>query len=117
MRAAAPDPRPERRIVDLKAGIDKLRLEARCRACGIVGKPLERAHLVGRGVGGDDVDANLVPLCSPCHRRLHTHERGWRVVASALRRNLTNVELCYIVDHKSLDWLDEVYPLEGSYQP
>ena len=120
MSIATPDPRPAKRVVDPRAGVEKCQLEGRCRACGRIptGHPLDklnRAHLVSRGAGGDDLDENIVPLCGSgttgCHGRLHSHERGWRVVASALRRNLLHVEIQYVLRKRGVDWLDETYPL------
>lgn len=113
------DPKPSRRIVDDLAGVHKVRFEGRCRACGRVpsGHPLDalnRAHLVPRGQGGDDVDANIVPLCgsgsSGCHGLLHSHARGWLVVAAALRRRLLPEEAAYVEAKKGRGWLDRAYP-------
>jgi hypothetical protein len=111
------DPKPARRIRDPFAGRDKLLREARCRSCG---RPsygqhgLTRHHLVGRGVGGDDVEENLVPLCGDgtlgCHGALTDHRRGWREVARRLRANLRDEEIDYILQKKSHDWLDRTYP-------
>jgi hypothetical protein len=75
---------------------------------------MERAHLVGRGVGGDDVDSNIVPLCSRCHRSLHDHDHHWRTVSAALRENLLEDELEYVFKKKSAEWLDRVYPRAAS---
>lgn len=108
-------PKPARRIVSRTAGIQKCAFEGRCRACGRtptgeLGDRLERAHLVGRGVGGDDIDKNIVPLCSKCHRSMHDHDRHWRTVSDAIRMSLTDEETAYVIVKKSLDWLDRTYP-------
>lgn len=120
------DPRPERRIADRKAGIEKVRREGKCRACGLrVPRLLSRAHLVPKGQRGDDIDANIVPLCGDgtrgCHGALTDHHNAswpsllmgwpWTSVASALRRRLSHEEREYILGKKGEDWLSRVYPL------
>lgn len=88
-------------------------LEGRCRACGTT-RSLNRAHLVPKGQRGDDVDANIVPLCGSgttgCHGKLTDHSRGWPLIAAALRRSLTPDEIAYVTAKKGRDWLDRVYP-------
>jgi predicted restriction endonuclease len=116
-------PKPAKRIVSKQAGVRKVTLEGRCRACGHVpagvpGDALERAHLVGKGGGrGDDVDDNIIPLCSKCHRSLHDHDKHWRVVADAVRENLTRDELAYVTRKIGPGWsywIDKVYPRRDS---
>lgn len=119
------DPRPLARIVDRNAGRDKVRREARCRACGLERiSLLNRAHLVPKGQRGDDVDENIVPLCgsgtSGCHGALTDHHKAswpsllvgyqWEVVATHLRRRLTKDEFKYILEKKGREWLDRTYP-------
>lgn len=118
------DPRPSRRITDSTAGIEKVRDEGACRACGLKGLPnLTRHHLVGRGQRGDDVDVNIVPLCGSgttgCHGSLTDHHRAsapsllagmpYEAIVSALRSKLTAAEKDYIVKKKSEGWLNEHY--------
>ena len=107
------DPKPAKRIVDGDAGRIKIAFEGRCRCCGRAWS-LNRAHLVARGQGGDDVDDNIVPLCGSgttgCHGALTAHTRDWRIVAARLRENLTPAEVAYCVEKKSQDWLDRTYP-------
>ena len=119
------DPKPPLRLVDPNAGKEKLLQERTCRACQRVGVwKLSRAHLVPKGQGGDDVDANIVPLCGGgtdgCHGALTDHHpatepsllkgQPWVVVAFALRIRLKDAERDYILAKKGLDWLDRTYP-------
>jgi hypothetical protein len=125
MREAVGDPRPARRIVDRNAGIEKVQRERRCRACGQRRLHyIHRMHLVGKGVGGDDVDENIVPGCGSgttgCHGALHDHGavsypsllRGkpWTAVAAALRANLRPDEVGYVLLKKGSDYLEGHYP-------
>lgn len=117
------DPRPQRRIADRQAGIAKVLAEGECRACG-QRNFLSRAHLVAKGQRGDDVEANIVPLCGDgtrgCHGSLTDHHpagwpsrlvgKDWRFVASVLRGKLREDELEYVLAKKGADWLDRVYP-------
>lgn len=65
-------------------------------------------HLVPRSAGGDDVDANLVPLCDACHGQLH---RGsGTIVRRRLRASLAPAELRYVLAKKGAAWLDSRYP-------
>jgi hypothetical protein len=120
----AADPRPARRIVDSAAGTAKVRRERRCRACGSR-QQLSRAHIVPKGQRGDDVDANIVPLCGGgtdgCHGSLTSHHAAtypswlegqeWQAVASALRDNLRDDEIAYVLRKKGESWLNRVYPV------
>ena len=45
----------------------------RCQNCGSL-RSLEDHHIQQRSHQGDDVDENLITLCSPCH----TNEHGSR---------------------------------------
>lgn len=124
--AAVGDPKPARRIVDREAGIEKVKRERACRACGLTRSVhIHRSHLVGKGVRGDDVDSNIVPLCGSgttgCHGALHDHGKvsypsrlrgkSWRKVASELRARLRPEEVGYILLKKGSAWLEEHYPV------
>lgn len=121
MTTAHPDPKPTPRIRDSRAGIAKLRREGRCRACGQsygfvnpLDYPLSRHHLVGRDLRGDDVDANLIPLCGDgttgCHGIYENREPGWLEVAGAIRESLRPEELEYVLRVKGVDWLARYLP-------
>jgi 5-methylcytosine-specific restriction endonuclease McrA len=96
---------------------DRLEAEPLCRVCGV-----RRAdgchHLVPKDYGGDDVAANLVPLCGSgttgCHGRVEARHRRTR---SELRAALRLEELTYVVaragggdDDRGVAWLDRHYP-------
>lgn len=96
------------RIVDPDAGRDKLRREGRCRVCHREW-PLQRHHLVPRSLLGDDLEANLVPLCVYCHDEWeHTPHR--QRIGAAIRRTLMAEELAYVVDQMGEGGLDRYYP-------
>lgn len=65
---AVPDPKPER-IHDEYAYREFHALDLTCLVCDQ--RPVNAAHLIGKGRGGDTVLANLVPLCGSgsggCH--------------------------------------------------
>ncbi len=117
------DPRPAARIVDKKAGRAKVEREGRCRGCG-GNRRLNRAHIVPKGQRGDDVDANLIPLCgsgtSGCHGAMTDHHHAtepsllkgahWLLVAARVRESLTSEERSYVVEKKGALWLERVYP-------
>lgn len=108
-----PDPKPDARIRDPHAGLEKMRREGRCRVCA--GRYLlSRHHVVPKGQRGDDVDENLVPLCGECHGALHRDDqpqfRGGRTIGQVLRVKLRADELAYIVAKKGEAWLDAHYP-------
>lgn len=87
----------------------KVHRERSCRACRGASS-LHRHHLVSRGQGGDDVDANLVPVCRRCHWALH-HAGGEKRDAALLLigRSLTAEEIGYVVEHKGPAWLEDTY--------
>lgn len=111
-----PDFKSPKRIVDPRAGMDKVAAEGRCRACGKLptGHPLDslnRAHLVPRSRGGDDVPANIIPLCgsgtSGCHGLSHEHHVP---TLRAIRRALKPEEVAYVIAKTSRAWLDRSFP-------
>lgn len=55
-----------------------------CRICGGA-PPNELHHLVPRSQGGDDRNANIVPLCHDCHGRVTRYDRE---ACAVLRANL-----------------------------
>lgn len=110
MMEVSPDPRPPARhiasneeweaIIRAKAGP--------CRGCGELAT--EFHHLVARSQRGDDVAANIVPLCSFCHRVYTDKTPGWEDVAHAVRHTLTPAEIAYMADKKSKWWIGKAYP-------
>jgi 5-methylcytosine-specific restriction endonuclease McrA len=68
-------------------------------------------HLVPRSKGGDDVAANIAPLCGYCHSALHGAATGTRrAVAVALRGRLPAAQVAYVEGKMGRAWLDRTYP-------
>lgn len=121
------DPKPNKRVVNRNAGREKLKREIVCRVCAALGEPrraTNRAHIVPKGVGGGDVDDNIVPLCGSgtdgCHGVL-THRnrdgatgRDYITVASAFLQSLTDDERAYAEDCKWSGWLGDYYLPNGA---
>lgn len=64
-----------------------------------------------RSLGGDDLDANLIPLCARCHAGWEDRIMGWRYIARKIRLTLRPEEYEYVVTTKSLVFMDRYYPL------
>ena len=45
-----------------------------CQSCGSMFR-LEVHHMISRGQLGDDMEKNLITVCSICHRKLHLQGR------------------------------------------
>ena len=83
-------------------------IEEACWVCG--GRWSDLHHIVSRAQGGDDVVANLAPLCRPCHRAV-TDREPW--ARGKLRGALMPSNLRYL-EEKTIDavaWLNRQYPL------
>src|SRR5215468_11139018 len=113
MSTFSPDPRPKQRHVADRAEWDRIVLAKAgpCRACGAPGQ--EFHHIVPRSQSGSDVQANVIPLCSSCHRIYTDRGAGWEGVAAAIRCSLTPVEEAYARAIKSRAWLDRFLPHGG----
>ena len=117
-------------MVDPSAGVQKVANEGRCRVCGVPGRLapigiLNRAHLVSRSRGGDDLDDNLVPLCGSgntgCHGAfdfqspMTTSPSLWRVSAEEVSRvlwsRLTPEERFYVITKENLAWAERRFRL------
>jgi 5-methylcytosine-specific restriction endonuclease McrA len=115
---ARSDPKPRARIVNPLAGRDKLRREKACRMCGhkrgsatVRRRALTRHHLIPRSQGGDDVDANLVPICESCHAFVHSQPPGGSA-SVALRAVLDPAEQAYCIWKVGEARFDARYPLK-----
>jgi len=103
------DPKPAPRTIDRQAGLAKLAREGGCRVCSD-SYGLQRHHLVPRSLGGDDIDANLIPLCARCHD-LWEHGTWHRAEVGALiRMFLTAAEEDYVMAKLGPDRFDHYYP-------
>lgn len=89
-----PDVKPRPRIMASRTVWKKLRLakDGPCRICGTP-PPNELHHLYSRARGGDDVAANLVPLCTVDHDRVTCLDP---VALRVLFAALTDVEYEYV---------------------
>ncbi len=131
----SPDPKPRKRIKNPQAGVEKVRRESRCRACGLVsswvmdGGNLTRAHLLNRSQGGDDVDDCIIPLCGHgsqgCHGAMdgqtHSatdpsllaglpwHERCTRAIRQRVKETLTDEEVQYLVGKRGEYWFGHLF--------
>lgn len=74
-----------------------------CRVCGDpasngrVHGHIHFHHLVGRGQGGDDVAANIVPLCADCHHAVTVRASGALLTLSL---SLTDAERAYVASKR-----------------
>lgn len=70
MALARPDFKQGKRVKD--ADVYRL-FHGTERLCLCCGNPAVHAHhILHRSLGGDDIDANLAPLCPDCHRCHHS---------------------------------------------
>lgn len=76
-----------------------------CRVCSDDFLP-QLHHLVARSLGGDDVAANLVPLCGRCHAEVEAHAE---LACRALQLSLTDAELVYITEAKYAGYVGRRY--------
>lgn len=86
-----PDSRPAKRHKASKAEWEAIVAHfefATCVSCGMRHESLH--HILPRSQGGDDVIANLAPMCGDgtrgCHGLLESHAPGWERVAAAVRQ-------------------------------
>jgi hypothetical protein len=131
-----PDWKPAARVVDSDVGWAKVESEGACRACGKVLPTLRqgaheiaslnRAHLVGKGVRGDDVPQNIIPLggsgSTGCHgiqtsrnggSNCHGVKTSYEQVVQAIRKTMRPEERQYIIAKKSRAWLEQTYPTQA----
>lgn len=117
-----PIPKPPPRIINPRAGTQKLMDEGRCRLCDVTaqvlflrGIGLTRHHLIPRGQGGHDHDDNLIPLCgngtTGCHGDVEHYRRMAR---ERLRRKLHPEEIRHVnaraTELGKPGYLDASYP-------
>jgi hypothetical protein len=116
-RAAGRVGLPPALAVSHQKGFAKLRQENRCRMCQRPAsvRPLTRHHVVPRSWFKErpklaclqHADANIVPLCAPCHSDV---ERPGDHARIELRRLLRPGELAFALRTAGRRWLDRRYP-------
>jgi hypothetical protein len=105
------DPKPIARVKADQNEWVKLRAEklGPCRICTL-GDNVTLHHLVSKSLRGDDVAANLVPLCGDgtrgCHGRIESRD-PW--AATLLGHSLTRAEREYVIEKKSAAFLNKYY--------
>jgi 5-methylcytosine-specific restriction endonuclease McrA len=78
-----------------------------CRVCQ--GRPPNQLHhLVPRSQGGSDTEANIVPLCADCHRRVTGYDRA---ACALLRVSLTDLEYAYATETLGEGRFEARYPV------
>jgi hypothetical protein len=112
-------------IVQRGKGWIKCREEGQCRMCKRPDtiRPLTRHHLVPLGWFRRspryspirNADANIVPLCEPCHRAVERSSPAHARVE--LRRLLGPHEVAFIIQTAGKVWLDWRYPPGRSVRP
>jgi len=101
------DPKPPARIVDKNAGREKVAREGRCR---VTGKPFPtRFHLVGKDLGGDDIDANIVPVHWEVHHMWEHVRGGKKLYGPAIWNALFEWEKDYVLEKKGVDFVRRYY--------
>lgn len=111
-------------VVQRHKGFAKVREEGRCRMClrPSAVRPLSRHHLVPQAwfrarpklAPLRHAEANIVPLCDPCHKAVE--ERGAHARIE-LRRLLGAAEVAFVLQLRGQDWLDLRYPATGGRPP
>ena len=81
-----------------------------CRACSFrAAAAIDPHHLVFREHGGDDVAANIVPICRSCHEALHNRAPA---ISRLLLTRLSDAEYAYMVERGGEDYAERVYGIE-----
>ena len=104
------------------SGRSKVAYERRCRVCGGE-QALTRHHLVPQAWFFErkpeirvlrNANANIVPLCEPCHRIVDTtRDPVLRLQKRAtLRSALYPNEVAFILQLRGRDWFEAHYPLD-----
>lgn len=123
-----PFPKPRKRHVASRREWAKIRRligvgELPC-FCGCGRRSETAAHIVPRGLGGDDVPENVIPLAGDGTRLCHgAQENGQRVydldrkvyiepdeVRGRIRERLLDEHRAYVVERMGLPWLERYFP-------
>ena len=103
------------------SGLNKLAAEKQCRMCERSHKirPLTRHHLVPLSYFQHlvphlkpyrNANANIIPLCRPCHDLVEQDREARRMLSKLLSQQ----EIAFAIKVASLEWLNDRYPPERS---
>lgn len=116
-KQVTPAPKPPKRHKAAQGEWDTIRAafaHAACAHCGLRAESLH--HIVSKARGGDDVEANLVPLCGDgtrgCHGLLESHGTGWERVAASVRNYVCSRSdrWAYVLGKLGETLFDRTYP-------
>ena len=79
-----------------------------CRVCRMHGTT-DPHHLVFREDYGDDIEANIVPVCRPCHEALHVRAPA---IGRLLLSSLSDAEYAYMIQRGGEDYPERAYGIE-----
>lgn len=110
-RLCRPDTKPPARIVDKNAGREKVRREGCCR-CTQRTDNITRFHLVGRDLGGDDIDDNIVPIWQGLHEAWEHAPHGKKQYGPWIWSRLQPWERDYVLEKKGVDFVRRYYGVD-----
>lgn len=113
-----PDPKPPARLVDSEAGKEKVLREG-CRLTGTpAGAPpgtadhVDRFHLVGKDLGGDDVEDNIIGIVHHLHMLWEHGPHGKVEVGRAIWAVLWEWERSYVLEKKGVDYVRRYFGID-----
>lgn len=118
-RRSMPDVKGEARIIDPIALRTKRLREKECRVEDCGGPASDPHHLIYRSNGGDDVEANIIPICHDHHMILHfdaTDDAAW--VREEIGKALRPEEIAYVKgklgETQGVSYLERYYHWKGT---
>lgn len=83
----------------------KARDKNTCQMCGCNDKPLSVHHLYYNNGSIKVDDSALITLCEDCHNEQKEYKERLFEVLQELRKELTDYELCLIIQQKTFDYI------------
>ena len=101
---------------------DKEEIGLKCANCGAI-KDLEYHHIVPLIFGGNDINTNIVCLCSKCHKLIHYDSNGRINHSEAIKKGIQQAREKGVITGRPKITIDKLPPLfiddikEGKLNP
>ena len=89
----------------------KARDKNTCQMCGCNDKPLSVHHLYYNNGSIKVDDSALITLCEDCHNEQKEYKETLFELLQELRQELTDYELCLIIQQKTFDYISNASPI------